>query len=180
VLGDIYDMWRLEDSRFNQAHAINDLYWEFKYDKFFAKFKHGYHLDTECKETITRIQMERKAYVSETLEKYYTHNEEGSIVYIYNPACDHTNYFTLVVKANFYVILKEVKSNMLAYSIRVYDPDFNLTLQDVFANIKEKGINVITSGGHPKVGGITVGIEDNEKFLECINDIFERKELNDR
>jgi single-stranded DNA-specific DHH superfamily exonuclease len=174
VLGDIYDMWRREDPRFLQAHAINDLYWEFKYAKFFSKFKDGYHLDDECKETITRIQMERKAYVSETMEKYYVHNHEADIVYIFNPACDHTNYFTLVIDAKFYVILKGVTEKQLSYSIRVYDPEFNLTLQDVFAMIKEKGINVITSGGHPKVGGITVTVDDNEKFLSTINDIFEK------
>lgn len=174
-IGDVYDMWRKEDPRWNQAYAINDLYWEYRYEKFFLKFRDGYKLDQEDKETILRINKERNEYMEVTINKYLQFNEEYKIAYVLDPRCKHTNHITLVYPANFYVTIKEYNDKSIAYSIRVYDPDFNLTLQEVFAIIKKEGILINSSGGHPKVGGIEVPIEENQKFLECINQIFERK-----
>jgi oligoribonuclease NrnB/cAMP/cGMP phosphodiesterase (DHH superfamily) len=175
VLGDIYDMWRKESPDWNKAYAINDLFWEYRYEKFFKKFKDGYSLDQEDKETITRIHKERNAYTEDTIENHLQFNEEAKIAYVLNPKCQHINHITLVYPANFYVIMKEFDDKRIAYSVRVYDLDFNLTLQEVFAIIKKEGVAVNTSGGHEKVGGIEIPFEENQKFLETINKIFEGK-----
>jgi oligoribonuclease NrnB/cAMP/cGMP phosphodiesterase (DHH superfamily) len=174
-LGDIYDMWRTDNSRFNEAYAINDLYWEYKYEKFFNIFKDGYKLLPEDKALMLSIHNERKAYEEDTINNYSQFNEEFGIVYVLNPACKHVNHITLTIPNNFFVILKYITETSIGYSIRIYDPNFDLTLQDVFAIIKKSGTNVINSGGHSKVGGIQVALEDNQKFLETINTIFERK-----
>lgn len=175
ILGDVYDMWRRNHPKWKEAYAINDLFWEYKYEKFFKTFKDGYVLNTEDKAMIKQIHTERLEYEMDTIKNYIQHNVEYDIAYIFNPACKHINHITLTIVAKFYVILKEIREKSIAYSIRLYDPDFLLTLQEVFAIVKEKGILINTSGGHAKIGGIEIPIEENQKFLETINLIFERK-----
>ena len=173
-LGDLYDMWRTDNPRFNEAYAINDLFWEYRYEKFFNTFKTGYRLSSEDRNTILAIHKERKEYEADTMENYAQENEEYKILYVLNPKCKHINHITLAVPGkNFYVIIKEITETDIGYSIRIYDPEFNLTLQQVFAIMKKVGIEVNTSGGHEKVGGIQIPLKENEKFLETINGIFE-------
>lgn len=174
-LGDIYDMWRKDDPRFKEAYAINDLYWEYKYEKFFNIFKDGYSLLPEDKAMILHIHNERKAYEEDTIANHLQFNKEYGIAYVLNPKCKHINHISLVYPAKLFVILKEIADNYIAYSIRMYDPDLLLTMQEVFDIIKKSGVIVNTCGGHETIGGIQIPIEENEKFLETINMIFERK-----
>lgn len=177
---DVYDMWRRNDSLWKESYALNDLFWEYGFEKFFKKFRNGYILDTEDIETIEKINIMRDDYVKETINKYMIWNEDCKAVYIFNPACKHTNHFQLVLyDVKYYVVLKEYSKEHIGYSVRLYDNDLNLTIQSLFGRIKEMGIKVLTSGGHEKVGSITVSYEDNEKFLDCINCIFEERNKND-
>jgi single-stranded DNA-specific DHH superfamily exonuclease len=173
-IGDIYDMWRTENPRFDEAYALNDLFWEYRYEKFFQTFKNGYSLSDEDRNTIEAIHKERTEYEADTMANFSQENEEFKILYVLNPACKHINHITLAVPdKNFYVILKEVNDKNVGYSLRIYNLDFNLTLQEVFAIIKKVGITVNTSGGHERVGGINIPLDQNDKFLEAINAIFE-------
>lgn len=174
-LGDIYDMWRTVNPRFIEAYSINDLYWEYKYEKFFNVFKDGYHLIPEDKATILAIHNERREYEADTIANYIQHNKEYDIAYVLNPKCNHINHITLVYPAKYYVILKKVDEKSIAYSIRIYDSELGLTIQEVFAIIKKSGIVMENYGGHEQIGGIQIPIEENRKFLESINSIFEGK-----
>lgn len=173
---DIYDNWKKTETLWNKAYSLNDLFWEYDFEKFFAKFKNGLNLTEEDYDTITKINKDRHEYVKNTLQKYAINNEEHKILYILNPECKHTNHFTLLLYMNdihFYIILKEATPELFSYSVRLYNPDLSLTVQELFSRVKEKGIKVIVSGGHERVGSITVPYEENEKFLETMNEILE-------
>ena len=173
ILGNIYDTWIRSSPRFKEAYSINDLYWEYKYEKFFMKFRKGYKLDKEDISTIQSINTERHVYEMDTIKNHIIYNKKVDIAFVLNPKCKHINHITLTIDAKFFVILKEINEDSLAYSVRIYDPEFDLTLQDVFAIIKNNDIEVISSGGHAKVGGIEILKKDNSKFLDTINLIFE-------
>lgn len=173
-IANVYDMWKKTDSNWKTAYALNDLFWEYGFEKFFKKFKDGYLLDEEDLTTIEKIETERMEYVKETMGKFLIHNEEAKAVYIYNPECKHTNHFALVLyDVDYYVILKEHATDHYSYSIRLYNPDLSLTVQQVFDIIKKAGVTVIMCGGHDRVGSITIPPSENENFLETINAFFE-------
>jgi oligoribonuclease NrnB/cAMP/cGMP phosphodiesterase (DHH superfamily) len=169
----IYDTWMKTDKDWNNAYGLNDLFWEYNFEKFFSKFKYGYKLDDEDKKIINDLKKDRELYVKDTIDNYFAGSDETSTVFILNPACKYTNHFTLVFKdVKNYVILKQCQEDQFSYSIRLYNEDLNLTIQELFAIIKQMGINVITSGGHDKVGAITISYDDNEKFLEAISNLI--------
>lgn len=173
-LANVYDMWIKTDPQWNQAYAINDLFMEYKYEKFFNKFKNGYKLDDEDRDTITRIHTERNIYENDSIENHIQINHDYSIAYVLNPKCLYTNHITLVLDHKFYVILKGFNDKTIGYSIRIYDPEFDLTINQI-NDILIKHIPELIGGGHEKVGGISIPISENEKFLTLINLIFERK-----
>jgi single-stranded DNA-specific DHH superfamily exonuclease len=172
----IYDMWKTSDTKWKRAYNLNDLFWEYGYEKFFTKFKDGYFLDTEEFNTMDKIDADRTEYVKNTINKYLIHNEKCKAVYIYNPECKYPNHFTLALSdVDYYVILKEHNTEFYSYSIRLYNYDVDLTVHQVFDIIKKAGVKVILCGGHDRVGSITIPPSENEKFLETINNFFEGK-----
>jgi len=169
----VYDNWMKRDPLWKTAYEMNDLFWEYKYEKMFSKFKHGFIYDDEDIFTVKMIKDDREWYVKYTLENFFIGSEETKTIFIINPECKYTNHFTLVFRdVNNYVILKQVSDKFFSYSIRLYNDELDLTIQTLFGKIKQLGIDVITSGGHDKVGAITIGYDDNEKFLDAIADIF--------
>jgi hypothetical protein len=132
--------------------------------------------------TVTKqIDNERTEYVKETIAKYIFFNEEYKIAYIVNPQCKHTNHFTLALHGvDYYIILKNGNEEMFTYSIRLQNNELNLTVQQLFAKVKESNVNVLMSGGHAKVGSITVPYADNEILLEAINSILEGELTNEK
>lgn len=172
-LVDTYDTWKKTTKHWNAAYGLNDLFWEYNFEKFFRKFKNGYVLDEEDNSTIKKLKLDRDEYVADTIKNYFAGSEETSTVFILNPKCKYTNHFTLIFNdVKNYVILKECKPELFSYSIRLYNEDLRLTIQELFGIIKQMGIDVITSGGHDKVGAITVSYDDNEKFLEVISNLI--------
>lgn len=172
----VYDTWMKTSKYWNDAYALNDLFWEYKYQTFFAKFKDGYFPTEEDIEVSNIIRTERDEYVKYTIDNYFVGSEEERTVFILNPDCKYTNHFTLVFRdVNNYVILKECRPESFSYSIRLYNDELDLTIQTLFDKIKQMGVDVITSGGHDKVGAITIGYDDNENFLETISKIFTKE-----
>lgn len=169
---DAYDRW-LKDDKFNVGYGLNDLYWEYGYEKFFNKFRNGFKLDVEDRTTLIRISKERNDYVKDSLANHSIINEEYKLVYIFNSLGLHINHFTLNDKYNAYVILKEVNDKeVFTYSVRLRNA-INLTIQEIFGKIKESEIEVLTAGGHKTVGSITIKQSQNSEFLELINKILE-------
>jgi hypothetical protein len=169
---DIYDRWLKDDPLFfEKALPLNDLFWEYGYEKFFKKFRNGYILDSEDLEVINNKNIERKTYLEESYSGYSIKCKETKSLFILNPNSNFTNDFTLFYpNFTFYVILKECNNEEYQFSIRI-SADNDFSVLDIFEKIKERGIEV-SCGGHIKAGGITVNKKDLDQFMDEINDIF--------
>ena len=170
-----YDLWLTNEEEYNVGYALNDLFWEYGYEKYFLKFRNSFKLDKEDALTLKLIKKNRDAYIANTLENHSYVNKKASVLYIFNTEGKYNNHFTLLEKYNFYVMMKETNSDKnVSYSIRIYKTDFSLTIQQLFDKIKESGVNVLNSGGHKTVGSITMPITESAFFLETIDEIFEK------
>lgn len=174
LYADTYDTWKLTSKIWKQAYALNDLFWHYGYEKFFVNFRNGLYFKNEDLSAIEDVNKQRNEYIKDTLEKYIIFNEKFKIIYILNPQCKYINHFPLgLYDVDHFIIMKSFDKKSFSYSVRLYNSCPDLTVNNLFDKVKEQGVNVLISGGNSRVGSITVSYEDNEKFLEVLNNILE-------
>jgi len=77
---DVYDLWKKDDKMFKAAMVYNELFWEFKKDYYFSRFKDDYKLRNSDKERF-RDLMKKKTKLFEKLDKagrIFRHEPEGN------------------------------------------------------------------------------------------------------
>lgn len=167
---DAYDRWQLKSSYFTPGIGLNDLFWEYGFEKFFKKFRNGYNLDEEDVELIEKKSIERKISLDDSYNNHSMKCFETKSLFVFNTSQSFINDFTIFYPDfTFYVLLKEFDKDTTQFSVRVKSDTFDL--MDIFAKLKADGLEC-DCGGHAKAGGITVKKEDVDKFIENINEIF--------
>jgi len=149
----VYDLWIREDKKFKGSLVYNELFWEFKKDYFFSRFKDDWKLRNSEKEKFKEM-MDKKYKLFEKLDKsgrIFRHEPEGNKRIFMIFLDDFKNHVTIDYDGfDVYIII----SSYGGVSIRLRD---NLSndgkLKD---NIIERVLthkNIETGGGHPKAFG---------------------------
>lgn len=171
-LVNIYDLWQKENPLFfDKAISLNDLFWEYGFEKFFKKFRDGYKLDDEDIEVSEKKKIERKDYLEDSYNNFSVKNEDTSSLFVLNPNKKFTNDFTLFYPDyQFYVIHKEIENDMFNFSVRINGSN-KFKMSNIITELDNRGIEV-SAGGHDKSGGISVHKDKIDEFMDTINNIF--------
>lgn len=171
-LVNVYDLWQKENPLFfDKAIPLNDLFWEYGFEKFFKKFRNGYDLDDEDIETSENKKKERMEYLKDSYENFSVKNEDTKSLFVLNPNKKFTNDFTLYYPDyEFYVIHKDIENDMFNFSIRI-NRDNEFTISNLIMELKNRNIEV-SAGGHDKSGGMSVHKNNIDEFMDAINNIF--------
>lgn len=173
-IADRYDLWKKEDPLFMlESMPLNDLFWGYGINKFYQKFKKGYKLDDEDKQTINQIKKEREEYLETTYRDFSTTFTRSNTLVTYNPSNKFTNEFTLYFPDfSIYLILREIVDNKVHFSLRI-NSNNDLTIQDFFSTLQKKYKHYILCGGHTKSGGITIEESKFEEFMTLFEEVCE-------
>ena len=175
----VYDMWQHDKYSldFNQGHALNVLFWYYKYDYFFERFKNGFKGYTkEEHKYLKNYYANRKAAIDNT-----EHEEIGrnSIVYI-GAEQVYINEYSLLHKGyDAYYIIYIDGTDTLRLSIRSdrEDCNFGKIMNDVVPLFN----CIIDGGGHKQAAGMSfkpdTDLNDVFNVIEYINLTDEKKEI---
>jgi len=176
---DAYDMWRYKTHpyEFNIGHELNVLFWHFKYDYFFNRFRNGYVPYTDEEEDVLDIYYDTRKKVIEGTENVEIGS--NSIVYI---GVDQTyvNEFSLINRGydTYYMIYVD-GNNSLRLSLRTDRDDANFG--EHIKGIEPLFTSIIKGGGHKQAAGMSFkpGTELNYVFdvIEYLNYLDEDKEM---
>lgn len=169
-LTNIYDTYQVDNENFLDAENLNFLFWKYKEEKFFNKFQFGFrNFDEEDKifvedfqnrksEILKRLEIE-KINLKDKIDLFYLNKEEKFVV----------NIIPYYFKTDIAFIINDTKEGFVRFSIRI-NKNFSTTINDLILiiendnRLKEKIVGI---GGHEKVGGMTIKIEEN--FNEIID-----------
>jgi len=176
---DAYDMWRYKTHpfEFNVGHELNVLFWHFKYDYFFNRFKNGYVPYTDEEEEVLDVYYDtRKKAIDESENAEIGDN---SIVYIGVDQA-YINEFSLMNQGyDAYYMIYVDGTGSLRLSVRTDRDDANFG--EHIKGVEPLFDSIINGGGHKQAAGLTFkpGTELNKVFdvVEYLNYLDEKKEI---
>lgn len=147
-----YDLWLKDNPRFKGSLVYNELFWDFKKDYYFTRFKDEFKLRNSDKDRYREL-MTKKAKLFNKLDKagrIYTHKKRIFMIFL----DDFKNHVTVDYEGyDVYVIL----SSYGTVSIRLRE---NLSddgiLKDRIVKRVLENEQIKTAGGHPKAFGIKI------------------------
>jgi len=168
---DAYDLWKKETPEFQVGFDYNELFWNYKLDTFFNKFKNNFELSNKDIEKIKEIKSSIKEHF-EKLEKNKLIFKDDKVLLIFTDKFQ--NYVTLKYKAKIYFIADISRPGK--FSVRISDDVKNPEkIQKVIIDkIKSFG-NVDNIGGHFNAFGFNISddsVQGVMKFSEKIANTF--------
>jgi len=148
----VYDMWKQNSPRWNDALLLNDLFWHLAMNDFRKRFYDGlsHFTPTELLFGEQQKQARNDAVKNATIEKI---DNGSTIVVMQNPNAINS-VSTLLDGDIFYIITLDWSPCNVSIRVKDSNTKFNInngikTLQDEFPNF------VQSAGGHISAGGIT-------------------------
>jgi len=172
---DHFDMWRVDDTHWNNGWKMNTLYWDsFPSTGFNVSFMQNYQFTHFHNERFAEIEKNAKDYfnplVSGGAQKIVNENR----VFVY--ADEYKAYVTRFYDYDYYMIGSSYYNNL---SIRVSDnvtDEQAKTLKDAICYYCDKIDDVVSCGGHLRAFGITINddieTEDADTLINNIYNIF--------
>ena len=171
-----YDLWLKDEPRFKGSIVYNELFWNFKRDYYFTRFKDEFKLRNTDKEKYKEL-MKKKVKLFDKLDnsgRIFRHEPDGNKRIFMIFLDDYKNHVTIDYEGfDVYIIV----SSYGGVSIRFRD---NLSdtgeLKDIIVTEVLKHENVDTAGGHPKAFGMKLNdtsvhhqIEFSKFLLEVVD-----------
>jgi oligoribonuclease NrnB/cAMP/cGMP phosphodiesterase (DHH superfamily) len=176
-----YDLWETDNPKFKGAMVYNELFWEFKKDYYYTRFKDEFKLRNADKERYKEL-MSKKEKLFGKLDKsgrIYKHEPDGHKRIFMIFIDDFKNHITLdFPDFDVYIII----SSYGGVSIRLRSDNFSDgEFKDrVVAKILEHE-NINTAGGHPKAFGCIINganahtqVEFAKYLLKVIDEELDR------
>ena len=150
---DVYDLWKKENPLFKGAMVYNELFWEFKKDYYFTRFKDDFKLRNSDKERFKDL-MTKKKKLFEKLDKsgrIFRHEPNGDKRILMMFIDDFKNHIPLDYPGfDVYILI----SSYGGISIRLRDDlSDDGTLKDNIVKRVLLNKNVDSCGGHPQAFG---------------------------
>lgn len=163
---DVYDIWRTDNKLWAKAYSLDILYWHHSHWDFVKIFRNGYAISPDDKSFI-KTELLKKSKLFKEAEKI----EVGNNILFVICSREITNDFTLFygTKYDMFFLVSFDERNGIVLSVRTALPlgDFSFCyshIEKMFPDL------IISAGGHPKAGGITVhkgvGLDDVTKICE--------------
>jgi len=177
-----YDLWLKDEPRFKGSIVYNELFWDFKRDYYFTRFKDEFKLRNADKEKYKEL-MKKKVKLFDKLDKsgrIFRHEPDGNKRIFMIFLDDYKNHITIDYEGfDVYIIV----SSYGGVSIRFRD---NLSdtgeLKDIIVSEILKHENVDTAGGHPRAFGMKLAdtsahhqVEFAKYLLEVIDKALDEK-----
>lgn len=165
---DVYDEWKLNDSKFDEGFALNEVFWELSFFKFFDKMYDGLTWTDDVKE-IAKIKInEQNEYFKENKKHIQILDlaKDRKLLISFNPIGKYTNIYTLKYDADLFLIFGHEKNDQFKFSVRSRNPYFDAN--EICQNMKNF-LEGSKGGGHKGASGLLIP----SKFsLEQIFDSF--------
>jgi len=174
---DLYDEWRIKDKRFQEGFNLNEIYWEFGFEKFFEYFYEGLVWNDEINDTVKTKLKEQDDFFKENDENYCQIIElkkDRKLLVSFNPQGKFNNLYTLRYDADLFLLFAYETGGLLKFSVRSKNSYFDCNL--ITKNIS-KYIKDAKGGGHKGASGLSVPAyykleEIFEAFMQNLEEIY--------
>jgi len=173
----IYDIWLKDNKKFKGAIVYNELFWEFKKDYYYTRFKDEFKLRNSDKEKYKEL-MKKKIKLFEKLDnngRIFRHEPGGEKRIFMIFLDDYKNHVTIDYEGfDVYIIVSSYGGISIRFRDNLSDDGI---LKDTIVRKSLEHENIETAGGHPKAFGMkledttaTHQIEFSKFLLEVVDE----------
>lgn len=149
-----YDIWLKDEPKFKGSLVYNELFWEFKKDYFFTRFKDEFKLRNSDKEKYKEL-MKKKIKLFEKLDnagRIFRHEPNGDKRIFMIFLDDYKNHVTIDYEGfDVYIIVSSYGGVSIRFRDGLSDTG---ELKDIIVKKIMEHENVDTAGGHPRAFGM--------------------------
>lgn len=167
---EVYDNWRLENDLWDEAYALNELFWKESFFGFMNTFANGFLELNGDQQLYVDMQKKKKIDMIEEAPKLET--EKGSIIYLFESAATLNDITLLCEPNNHYMIYKNKPELPFSLSVRT-NLEGDINIGAAMEKVREKFDFVEKGGGHEYAGGSSfyegTTVEQICEYIEAID-----------